>query len=147
MVDNATDRVYEYHRDPGAFIGSFPLAAGNTNPQGIADPPAAASTSNPSDAGGPATATASAEFTTFTSFFTSDTGAFTSSTTADEPVVLTEMDQAPALPTDDETTDDVSDDRLTDEEPADEEFAIDDKTIDNLFADFDESLLDDLLAV
>ena len=57
--------------------------------------------------------------------------------------MLTEMDQAPALPNDDETTDD----RLTDEEPEDEEFAIDDKTVDNLFADFEESLLDDLLAV
>ncbi len=92
------------------------------------------------------TATASAEFPTFTSFFTSDTGAFTSSTTADEPVVLTEMDQAPALPNDDETTDDVSEDRLTDEQPY-EKVAIDDKTIDKLFADFAGSLLDDLLAV
>ena len=43
--------------------------------------------------------------------------------------------------------DDVSDDSFTDEEPTDEGFAIDDKTVENLFAHFDESLLDDLLAV
>ncbi len=122
------------------------LAAGNTNPQGIADPPAAASTSTPADGADPATATASAEFPTFTSFFTSDTGAFTSSITADEPVVLTEMDQASASPNDDGTTNDVSDDRLTDEQPY-EKVAIDDKTINNLFANFEESLMDDLLAV
>ena len=41
VVDWLSDRVYEYHRDTGAFLGSFPLdtAAGNTGPQGIADPP------------------------------------------------------------------------------------------------------------
>ena len=46
IVDNATDRVYQYD---GAALGGFPgklaasasfaLAPGNTNPQGIADPP------------------------------------------------------------------------------------------------------------
>ena len=36
---------------------------------------------------------------------------------------------------------------LTNDELADEESAIDDEAVDNLFADFDETLLDDLLAV
>ncbi len=48
------------------------------------------------------------------------------------------------VPNDDETTDD---DPLMNVELADEEPAIDDEAVDNLFADFDESLLDDLLAV
>jgi hypothetical protein len=39
VVDNGADAVYEYDRVTGAFAGSFALAAGNTNPQGIADPP------------------------------------------------------------------------------------------------------------
>ena len=39
IVDNGSDTVYEYDRDTGSFIGSFALAAGNTDPQGIADPP------------------------------------------------------------------------------------------------------------
>ena len=39
VVDSNTDTVYEYNRDTGSFIGSFGLAAGNSNPQGIADPP------------------------------------------------------------------------------------------------------------
>jgi len=48
VVDNATDRVYQYagarSRTSGsqAAASSFALAAGNTNPQGIADPPPAA---------------------------------------------------------------------------------------------------------
>ncbi len=47
IVDSATDRVYEYtnsrSRDSGsqAAAVSFALAVGNTNPQGIADPPVA----------------------------------------------------------------------------------------------------------
>lgn len=46
IVDNGTDRVYEYtnsrNRNSGSQSASlsFALAAGNTNPQGIADPPA-----------------------------------------------------------------------------------------------------------
>jgi len=46
IVDNGTDRVYEYtdsrNRNSGSQLApiSFALAAGNTNPQGIADPPA-----------------------------------------------------------------------------------------------------------
>lgn len=49
VVDNATDRVYQYagarSRTSGsqAAAASFALAAGNTNPQGIADPPTAPS--------------------------------------------------------------------------------------------------------
>jgi hypothetical protein len=45
IVDSATDRVYEYTNSRGRTSGSqtasatFALAAGNTNPQGIADPP------------------------------------------------------------------------------------------------------------
>jgi hypothetical protein len=45
VVDSATDRVYQYDNAAGrtsgsqAASGSFVLAAGNTNPQGIADPP------------------------------------------------------------------------------------------------------------
>jgi hypothetical protein len=45
IVDNATDRVYQYDnavtRTSGsqAAASSFALAAGNTNPQGIGDPP------------------------------------------------------------------------------------------------------------
>ena len=38
VVDNGTDKVYQYDRDSGTLAGSFALAAGNTNPQGIADP-------------------------------------------------------------------------------------------------------------
>jgi hypothetical protein len=46
VADTATDRVYQYDAAVGrttgsqAASGSFALAAGNTNPQGIADPPA-----------------------------------------------------------------------------------------------------------
>jgi len=45
IVDNGTDRVYEYKNSQSRNSGSqstlisFALAAGNTNPQGIADPP------------------------------------------------------------------------------------------------------------
>jgi Calx-beta domain-containing protein len=48
IVDNGTDRVYQYDNAAGRTSGSqsastsFALAAGNTNPQGIADPPAVA---------------------------------------------------------------------------------------------------------
>ncbi len=47
IVDNATDRVYQYNAAVNFANGSshaadvsFALAVGNTNPQGIADPPA-----------------------------------------------------------------------------------------------------------
>ena len=46
IVDNGTDRVYEYTNSRSRNSGSqstlisFALAVGNTNPQGIADPPA-----------------------------------------------------------------------------------------------------------
>lgn len=49
IVDNGTDRVYEYTNSRSRNSGSqtaalsFALASGNTNPQGIADPPAPAS--------------------------------------------------------------------------------------------------------
>ncbi len=45
IVDNATDRIYEYSGASGCVAGgliaskSYALAPGNTNPQGIADPP------------------------------------------------------------------------------------------------------------
>jgi len=45
IVDNRTDRVYQYDAAAGLTSGfksansSFALSAGNTNPQGIADPP------------------------------------------------------------------------------------------------------------
>jgi len=45
IVDNTTERVYQYNAAVGVTSGSrsasssFALAAGNTNPQGIADPP------------------------------------------------------------------------------------------------------------
>ncbi len=45
IVDNATDRIYEYSGATGCVSGgiiaskSYALAPGNTNPQGIADPP------------------------------------------------------------------------------------------------------------
>ena len=48
IVDSGTDRVYQFDNAAGLTSGSlspstsFALAAGNTNPQGIADPPAAA---------------------------------------------------------------------------------------------------------
>jgi hypothetical protein len=46
IVDNGTDKVYQYVGAAGRTSGSqtaaatFALAAGDTNPQGIADPPA-----------------------------------------------------------------------------------------------------------
>ena len=46
IVDSATDGVYQYDNATGLTLGSkspdasWALAAGNTNPQGIADPPA-----------------------------------------------------------------------------------------------------------
>ena len=47
IVDSGTDRVYQYNAAASVDLGSshaavvtFALAAGNTNPQGIADPPA-----------------------------------------------------------------------------------------------------------
>ena len=46
IVDNGTDKVYQYTGAASRTSGSqtaaatFALAAGNTNPQGIADPPA-----------------------------------------------------------------------------------------------------------
>jgi hypothetical protein len=49
IVDNGTDRVYQYDNAVSRTSGSqsasmsFALAAGNTNPQGIADPPAGTS--------------------------------------------------------------------------------------------------------
>ena len=50
IVDNATDRVYQYNAAATFANGSshaadvaFALAVGNTNPQGIADPPAPSS--------------------------------------------------------------------------------------------------------
>ena len=45
IVDNATDRIYEYSGATGVVSSglvssiSYALASGNTNPQGIADPP------------------------------------------------------------------------------------------------------------
>ncbi|MDX1926069.1 MAG: SdrD B-like domain-containing protein [Pirellulaceae bacterium] len=45
IVDNSTDRIYEYSGATGCISGglvasrTYALAAGNTNPQGIADPP------------------------------------------------------------------------------------------------------------
>jgi hypothetical protein len=51
IVDNGTDRVYQYDNAASRTSGSqsastsFALAAGNTNPQGIADPPAAGASS------------------------------------------------------------------------------------------------------
>jgi hypothetical protein len=64
IVDNGTDRVYQYDDAAGRTSGSqaasasFALAAGNTNPQDIADPPAPTATweapaagPNPSGAG------------------------------------------------------------------------------------------------
>jgi hypothetical protein len=53
IVDNGTDRVYQYDNAAGRTSGSqsastsFALAPGNTNPQGIADPPAGGGTSLP----------------------------------------------------------------------------------------------------
>jgi hypothetical protein len=47
IVDSGTDRVYQYNSAAGRTSGSqsaatsFALAPGNTNPQGIADPPLA----------------------------------------------------------------------------------------------------------
>jgi hypothetical protein len=55
IVDNGTDRVYEYSNSRSRNSGSqsaslsFALAAGNTNPQGIADPPAPTFTGMSSD--------------------------------------------------------------------------------------------------
>ena len=55
IVDNATDRVYQYDNAASRTSGSqspvtsFALAAGNTNPQGIADPPAGYAASLTSD--------------------------------------------------------------------------------------------------
>ena len=49
MVDYATDRVYQFDavasRTSGSITAasSFSLTAGNTNPQGIADPPVTSS--------------------------------------------------------------------------------------------------------
>lgn len=57
IVDSATDRVYQYDNAVGRTSGSqasstsFALAAGNTNPQGIADPPVPTA---PSEANEPA---------------------------------------------------------------------------------------------
>jgi hypothetical protein len=49
IVDAGKDRVYEYgnalDNSGGSLVGSFALAGGNTNPQGIADPPPASSSS------------------------------------------------------------------------------------------------------
>lgn len=53
IVDNGTDRVYQYDNAVSRTSGSqsastsFALAAGNTNPQGIADPPVDSGTLGP----------------------------------------------------------------------------------------------------
>jgi hypothetical protein len=53
IVDNGTDRVYQYTAAVSKTSGSltaaasFPLAAGNTNPQGIADPPSGIEVASP----------------------------------------------------------------------------------------------------
>jgi hypothetical protein len=58
IVDSASDRVYEYANARATHSGSlsaavsFALAAGNTNPQGIADPPAPVSVPTQSKASG-----------------------------------------------------------------------------------------------
>ena len=43
VVDSGTDRIYEYSNARGATAGTlsatYALTTGNTNPQGIADPP------------------------------------------------------------------------------------------------------------
>ena len=50
IVDSVTDKVYEYGNARGnaggSLVGSFALAPGNTNPQGIADPPPASPNAN-----------------------------------------------------------------------------------------------------
>ena len=56
ILDNNTDRVYQFDNAVSRTSGSqspstsFALAAGNTNPQGIADPPAPGSGSSPASA-------------------------------------------------------------------------------------------------
>ena len=87
--------------------------------------------------------TSSATFPTFNSFSTNDAGASTSGTNTADLVVLVERVQPAALPIEDDTSAELSDDDvLTDEEPT-----IVNEAIDDLFAEFDESLMDDLLAV
>jgi len=83
----------------------------------------------------------------FASFSTSDAERSTSGTSTAEPTVLIDTDRQPVLPTDDDATENVSDDPLTDQASADEEVVINDESIDDLFANFNESLLDELLAV
>jgi sugar lactone lactonase YvrE len=57
IVDSGTDRVYQFDNavsrtsQSQSPSTSFALAAGNTNPQGIADPPVAAGSSAPAPAG------------------------------------------------------------------------------------------------
>jgi hypothetical protein len=56
MVDNATDRVYQFDAAASRTSGSqspstsFAFASGNTNPQGIADPPVPTLTRRASEA-------------------------------------------------------------------------------------------------
>ncbi len=109
---------------------------------------ASSSASSTVDGSGLATGTSSATvFLTFASFSTTDSNSLVSNTSSDDSIVLFDINQQPELPTDDETTEDFTDDPFTDEEPADERVAIDDEILDNLFAEFHESLMDDLLAV
>ncbi len=63
--------------------------------------------------------------------------------TGDEPILQVALVDPEVLPTADDTSAElVNDDVLTDEEPA-----IDNEAIDDLFTNFDELLLDDLMAV
>ena len=90
-----------------------------------------------------AESTSAGTFPTFESFSTTDSNSLVSSTSNDDPIVQVELVQPITLSIDDNTGADLpNDDILTDEEPA-----IDTAAIDDLFANFDELLLDDLLAV
>ena len=82
----------------------------------------------------------------FTELSSSDVERSTSDTRAAVPIELIGTDRQPLLPTDDDSAENVSDDPLADQPPANEEFAINGPHLE-VFADFNECLLDDLLTV
>ena len=144
-------------------LTSFALAAGNTNPQGIADPPpnnvgtegnglsgdsqhsipriGAGGLSNSSAGGALMVA-----LPRLTDLSRSEVDRSTSRTRAALPIELIETNRPPVLPADDHATNNVSDIRLSYQASTYKEVAINDAHID-VFADFSKCLLDDLLTV
>ena len=97
----------------------------------------------PHGAAAAASSTAASSESAAVSTFTLLTRSDAETSTGDEPILQVALGDPEVLPIENDTSTELAnDDVLTDEEPA-----IDNEAINDLFANFDELLLDDLLAV